>query len=617
MSLFDDIVKTVEKTETPGLESLTATEIGGISVNGDFDVDEDPMLGMAMEAMGKDVQYDADADPEAAGFSDKDIEKLAADGAAEEDEDDDYSEETIGDLLDGFVEAVYGDPEDEDPTDLLSDDDLDDIEDDLDEGMEGLKDIPQFFKNRKMKKMEKKEYEQVVKHTKVARETLLGIEGLLDQMLSRKNVKGNKDLEGFIQKKVFEIMQVRVALDEGIERTQSFEMYEKQMNTPADKEALNHTLVFSKKEIDMISAFADSKVAECEAKIKESSNVSTEASEGAGINAMEVNNKKDLRDAEKRISDLNNKIKSLKANCDSMESGISKLQKKSKKGDSNALKVIASLGDALVAQMNAQSEFNAEVAKLQANIDTYKSGVAKEKEDAKEAKRLEKEAKRLAKECAEVTADYSDNANEYKTLVEEQIDEVKEQQNNGEVTKDVATGVTNALGKFISKLIPVQKSMMTAAVASFSMTSEDVDDIAVESYSTILRVLADTDNNADSIEILTDMISDSEEYIGTLSATESVSEAKNEAFAFYTDLLDVKASLESVVATSDEEKEDEESSKDAEITAHKKNIGILTNLLEKYGKMDSDPFYKKQKSEVEALINNEKRELAKLTGEAA
>ena len=59
MSLFDDIVTTVKGRETPGLESLTAIEIGGISVNGDFDVDEDPMLGMAMEAMGKDVQYDA------------------------------------------------------------------------------------------------------------------------------------------------------------------------------------------------------------------------------------------------------------------------------------------------------------------------------------------------------------------------------------------------------------------------------------------------------------------------------------------------------------------------------------------------------------------------------
>lgn len=59
MSLFDDIVTTVKGRETPGLESLTATEISGISVNGDFDIDEDPMLGMAMEAMGKDVQYDA------------------------------------------------------------------------------------------------------------------------------------------------------------------------------------------------------------------------------------------------------------------------------------------------------------------------------------------------------------------------------------------------------------------------------------------------------------------------------------------------------------------------------------------------------------------------------
>ena len=179
MSLFDDIVKTVEKSETPGLESLTATEIGGISVNGNFDVDEDPMLGMAMEAMGKDVQYDADADPEAAGYSDKDIEKLSEAGAAEEDEDDDYSEETIGELLDGFVEAVYGDPEDEDPTDLLSEEDLDDIDDDLEEGMEGLKEVKRNISaNHSLKKSYaavQKAYNSFLKPNKSAMETAIAI----------------------------------------------------------------------------------------------------------------------------------------------------------------------------------------------------------------------------------------------------------------------------------------------------------------------------------------------------------------------------------------------------------------------------------------------------------
>ena len=43
MSLFDEIVKTVDKTVEPGLESLTETEIGGIAVNGDFDIDEDAL----------------------------------------------------------------------------------------------------------------------------------------------------------------------------------------------------------------------------------------------------------------------------------------------------------------------------------------------------------------------------------------------------------------------------------------------------------------------------------------------------------------------------------------------------------------------------------------------
>lgn len=135
--LFDEIVKTVDRSTAPALESLIRHEVGGIAVNGDFDIEEDPMVAMAMEALGKDVQYDATNDPEAAEFTDEEIEKLAAEGAKDEDEDDGYAEETIGDLLDGFVQAVYGDPLDEDPTDVLSDEDLEDIDDDFEEGMEG------------------------------------------------------------------------------------------------------------------------------------------------------------------------------------------------------------------------------------------------------------------------------------------------------------------------------------------------------------------------------------------------------------------------------------------------------------------------------------------------
>lgn len=592
MSLFDDIVKTVEKSETPGLESLTATEIGGISVNGDFDVDEDPMLGMAMEAMGKDVQYDADADPEAAGYSDKDIEKLSEAGAAEEDEDDDYSEETIGELLDGFVEAVYGDPEDEDPTDLLSEDDLDDIEDDLEEGMEGrLADEyePDVFERDEQEDRYKAELKEAFPKKKLDK-GLVGRSGNYKESIEDMRAGARRDEENEQRKKKEEeakklekenrkaSLPKRIKeLEDKIERCKrDIPKYEKAV-TKYTKELEEERKAYGG---DSRSYITKSLLYENEEHLKRTKRVMNtyekaleklraEASESfasieRGTPATEsVENKKDLKSVKKRIKALEDELETNKKTCDTINASMKKLQKKSKR-DVNALKDLVSFTASLGAQMVRQTAINAEIAQLKKEVIDYKNGVAQEKEEHREAKRAEQDVANIAKDYAGVTADYSDMVDEVKDLSEDVIEEVKEEEkaaNNGKLGDRVKKFLSDFSNAWTEA--SANQGSMVSAMASYCL-GDDIDMIAEESYIDIVKVYAQRDEaECDStIDAINISIEAFEGYLGDNA------DDMGDLYPVYTSLLDMKAAFESV----------EESEKNIE-----KEIEILEKWVKLYG----------------------------------
>ena len=129
MSLFDKIVKSVNDTIEPGLESLVNTEIDGMAVNDDSFDEDATMLEDAMEALGVDTVYAEEELPD--DLSKEEIEALSKAGASEEDEEDyEDDDESSEDLIDGYIDEVYGD-EAEDALGVLSEQDLEDIEDDF------------------------------------------------------------------------------------------------------------------------------------------------------------------------------------------------------------------------------------------------------------------------------------------------------------------------------------------------------------------------------------------------------------------------------------------------------------------------------------------------------
>lgn len=129
MSLFDKIVKSVNDTIEPGLESLVNTEIDGMAVNDDSFDEDATMLEDAMEALGVDTVYAEEELPD--DLSKEEIEALSKAGASEEDEEDyEDDDESSEDLIDGYIDEVYGD-EAEDALGVLSEQDLADIEDDF------------------------------------------------------------------------------------------------------------------------------------------------------------------------------------------------------------------------------------------------------------------------------------------------------------------------------------------------------------------------------------------------------------------------------------------------------------------------------------------------------
>ena len=121
MSLFDKIVSKVEDSYEPSLESY---------LEHDSDEDTDDTVIEAMEAMG--VPTTVKNDPKSTeDLPLAEIEALRKDGAAEEDEDDGLADETVEELLAGYIDEEYA--EAEDAVDELSDSDLDAIDDDFDD----------------------------------------------------------------------------------------------------------------------------------------------------------------------------------------------------------------------------------------------------------------------------------------------------------------------------------------------------------------------------------------------------------------------------------------------------------------------------------------------------
>lgn len=459
---------------------------------------------------------------------------------------------------------------------------------DVEEGMEGLKDINQFFKNRKMRKMEKKEYEKVLSNTHIGREILLEAENNLDSLLSEPEVKANKDVRSFIKQKLSEIMQIRLVLDEGIDVSVTFEIYEKRMMTDAGKKHFERTMIYNKEDLDRIRKFADEKVAECEAKIKEIANAATE---GVDIPATEsVENKKDLKATKKRIEALEKELNTNKSTCEAINANVKKLQKKSKR-DVEALKDVISFNASLATQMVRQTAINAEIAELKGQIDTYKNDVALEKEARREAKNLAKEVNDIVKNSAGITVVYSDAADDIEDLTKDVIAEVKQETPKEGSFWDKAKKLISDATSAISDVCNAQKKMVSVAAESFCL-GEDIDMIAEECYIDFLRVLAENTDleiaeESDTLAIINETLESFENYFGEDAA------AIEGLYPVYTSLLDMKTAFEAV-------------------SSEEKNIEKEIEIFEKWIKLYSSQAVTNPSPYLEREIKNLKSRIASL-----
>lgn len=131
MNIFDNIAKNVRRAQVPAVESLTESEIDGLTFAATTNEDYDT-LGAAMEAMGVKTAYKEEK-VDKDDLTESEIRQLYNDGMEDEDPDDyedPYTEETI---IDGYIDEAYADEADE-ALGELTEEDLEDIEDD--EGME-------------------------------------------------------------------------------------------------------------------------------------------------------------------------------------------------------------------------------------------------------------------------------------------------------------------------------------------------------------------------------------------------------------------------------------------------------------------------------------------------
>lgn len=127
MNIFDNIAKNVRKAQVPAVESLTESEIDGLTFAATTNEDYDT-LGAAMEAMGVKTAYKEEK-VDKDDLTESEIRQLYNAGMEDEDPDDyedPYTEETI---IDGYIDEAYADEADE-ALGELTEEDLEDIEDD-------------------------------------------------------------------------------------------------------------------------------------------------------------------------------------------------------------------------------------------------------------------------------------------------------------------------------------------------------------------------------------------------------------------------------------------------------------------------------------------------------